>query len=58
MDIPNQRESVTGFTENIKKVDNFLKKLMQNYHKQGILIHCLNELYKIIMTVGKNKATI
>lgn len=41
------------FKENIKRVDNFLEKLMQNEMKQEMVTTCLKELYTLIMTSGK-----
>lgn len=56
VDIPRDSTSISGFTENIKKVDVFLKKLKEKHEKpekDEFVAVCLKELYKIIMTVGK-----
>lgn len=49
------KDKISGFSENIKKVEQFLLQLKQNYAKSDFdfVAICLKELYNIIMTVGK-----
>lgn len=53
VDIPIHSADIAVFRESIGRVDDFLANIIQKERKQDIIFTCLQELYTIIMTIGK-----
>lgn len=51
--MPNQSDQIKGFREKILKIDKYLESLIKSEKASDIVAACMEELYKIIMTIGE-----